>query len=68
MARIDTKFPKINAKTNETELQNEIELHDLQPIHVLNRIYSEKYNVEIPNELDVLFEDVLTEINHDNQN
>ncbi|RRJ90104.1 exonuclease subunit SbcD [Paenimyroides tangerinum] len=68
LARIDTKFPKINAKTNETELQNEIELHDLQPIHVLNRIYSEKYNEEIPNELDVLFEDVLTELNHDNQN
>jgi len=63
LARIDSKFPKINTGNNQMELQSEIELHDLKPIHVLNKIYNDKYNDEIPPELDALFLEVLTELN-----
>jgi len=68
LARIDTKLPRKDKTTNNEVLVNEIELHNLQPIQVLKTIYNEKYNEEIPTDLDQIFNEVVIEINHDNQN
>ncbi len=63
LARIDTKLPRKDKTTNNEVLVNEIELHNLQPIQVLNTIYSEKYNEEIPTELSQMFNEIVIEIN-----
>lgn len=66
LARIDSKFPKQISETNQTELVNEIELYDLKPITVLNKIYEQKYIEELPHDLNDLFNEVLIDLNKDN--
>lgn len=63
LARIDAKLPRKDKSTNDEILVNEIELHNLQPIQVLNTIYSDKYNEEIPTELNHMFNEIVIEIN-----
>lgn len=68
LARIDSKFPKRNNETNEMLLTNEIELHNLEPVHILNKIYKEKFLDELPQDLNNIFSQVLNEINSENNN
>lgn len=63
LARIDTKLPRKDKLTNNEVLVNEIELHNLQPIQVLNTIYRDKYNEETPTELNQMFNEIVIEIN-----
>lgn len=63
LARIDTKLPRKDKETKNEVLVNEIELHNLQPIQVLNTIYTDKYNEEIPTELNQMFNEIVIEIN-----
>lgn len=68
LARIDTKLPRKDKSSNENVLVNEIELHNLQPIQVLNTIYNDKYNEDIPEEFNQMFNNILVGINQENQN
>jgi exonuclease SbcD len=61
LARIDVRYPAATGQEAQSFSINE--LNDLAPGDVFKKIYKSKYNTEIPPELELLFNEVLTEVN-----
>ena len=58
LARIDVRYLQQN-KTNQTVLQSELTLNDLQPYEVLQRVYENKYHEPLPDFYTPLFEEAM---------
>lgn len=56
LARIDVRYQQQN-KTQQTVLQSELTLNDLQPYEVLQRVYENKYHAPLPDFYKTLFEE-----------
>ena len=58
LARIDVRYQQQN-KANQTFLQSELTLNDLQPYEVLQRVYENKYHEPLPDFYKLLFEEAM---------
>ena len=58
LARIDVRYQQQN-KANQTLLQSELTLNDLQPYEVLQRVYENKYHEPLPDFYKPLFEEAM---------
>ena len=58
LARIDVRYQQQN-KTQQTVLQSELTLNDLQPYEVLQRVYENKYHAPLPDFYKPLFEEAM---------
>ena len=62
LARIDVRYQQQQNTTKET-LQKEITLNDLQPYEVLQRVYQNKFQKELPEFYKPLFDEAMEKAN-----
>jgi exonuclease SbcD len=62
LAKIDVKYPIVDAKENSTGAGVNDNLHELQPQDVFAKVYQSKYNNPVPTELLQLFNQVTQEV------
>jgi exonuclease SbcD len=61
LAKIDVKYPKSNPQN--TEFISPEKLNELQPLDVFAKIYQSKYNIDVPEVMTQLFQEVAQEVN-----
>lgn len=62
LAKIDVKYPEVNAQVNPTGAGVNDDLHQLLPQDVFAKVYQSKYNNPVPTELLQLFNQVNQEV------
>jgi len=62
LAKIDVRYPKSASEETDHKTADPEQLLNLQPIDVLQKVYQNKYNTPIPEELIKLFQQVTQEV------
>jgi len=63
LAKIDVRYKTASAEPGENTAANGMQLHELNPLDVLHKVYQSKYNTPIPENLVRLFQQVTQEVN-----
>ncbi len=62
LAKIDVKYPVSQTAEKDTELAGEDQLQELKPVEVFSKLYQSKFNAAVPENVQLLFNQVAEEV------